>query len=181
MGKNVVSAELIKKLQQDFAAAQAAVKSVPVPQTEVASVDVIRGNAAIVKDLQQLKKEFEKVQGEVDQAAQQYEKNIAAARKEFAGEVAKMLKAYNAAVRKSDGATSVRPSAVKALQQLAKAPGRKTVSDAVSALETHKASLAKETAKTAKTDRRVGKAVGAFTKGIDETLKHLAEVRGAIG
>ena len=58
MGKNVGSAEFIKKFQKDFAAAEAAVKSIPVPQTEVASVDVIRGNAAIVKDLQRLKKEF---------------------------------------------------------------------------------------------------------------------------
>ena len=174
MGKNVVSAEFIKKFQKDFAAAQAAVKSIPVPKTEVASAEVIRANAAIVKDLQRLKKEFKTVQSDVRQAAQKYEKNIAAARKEFANEVAKMLKAYNAAVRKSDGATSVRPSAVKALQQLAKAPGRTTVSDAVKALEAHKASLAKETAKTAKTDRRVGKAVGAFTKQIDGILKQLA-------
>ncbi len=58
MGKNVVSAEFIKKFQKDFAAAQAAVKSIPVPKTEVASAEVIRANAAIVKDLQRLKKEF---------------------------------------------------------------------------------------------------------------------------
>lgn len=79
--------------------------------------------------------------------------------------------AYQAAVAASGGLTSVKPSCVKKLQELALAADKETVNGAIEALTSHRDEVVKANANEAKGNNEVKSNLEAFVKGMNEAIK----------
>lgn len=156
----------VTKTLKKLPAVEVGKKPVPVDAKLLKEMAALaKAEAKLAKDVAALRK----VAQDVMPAAISAHKSVINA---VEAELSALLKAYQKAIKSTDGLTSQRPATAKALDKLTKDPGPDPVKAAVKELQAHKSEVVKQSGK----DKAKKKAVGDFGKAIDKMCADLAKM-----